>query len=234
MFHHQTIALGIFREDLHGERGRDVTTGISDFRGVPGDPERPLGGIVEFGASSRRLTEVSNAMLTMGLRGAALKSWMRSSPLGAHLAALTMQGEDAPQLGNRVDLDPDVVDINGMRAARITYRPHAFELEGRRIYSPKLMAILEASGAQFGFVAPPDRPSASKHIMGTLRMGRDPRSSVTDAFGRFHDLENLYATDGSVLPSSSGYNPTLTIQALALRAAGAMVAPQRPLSAIPE
>jgi choline dehydrogenase-like flavoprotein len=55
--------------------------------------------------------------------------------------------------------------------------------------------------------------------MGTLRMGSDPASSVTDAQGRFHDLDNLYACDGSVFPTSSGYNPTLTIIAVALRIA---------------
>jgi len=42
---------------------------------------------------------------------------------------------------------------------------------------------------------------------------------VTDADGRFHDLENLYAADGSVFPTSSGYNPTLTIMAVARRIA---------------
>ena len=74
MFHYQTIALGIFPQSLHGERGRAVTTGISDFRGVPGDPERPLGGIVEFGTSSRKISdEVKPAMLSMGLRGPLLK-----------------------------------------------------------------------------------------------------------------------------------------------------------------
>ena len=37
---------------LHGHRGRSVTTGLADFRGVPGDPDRPLGGIVELATSA--------------------------------------------------------------------------------------------------------------------------------------------------------------------------------------
>ena len=65
------------------------------------------------------------------------------------------------------------------------------------------------------FVGPP----VSRHLFGTLRMGPDPRTAVTDADGRFHDLENLYAVDGSVFPTSSGYNPTLTIMAVARRIA---------------
>ncbi len=236
MFHHQTVSIGIYRQRFHGERGRSVTSGITDFRGVPRDPARPLGGIVEFGTSSRKISdEVSSAMLRMRLRGDALRAWLRDSPLGAHNAALILQGEDAPQLDNRVDLDPELRDIHGLPIPRITYRAHAFELEARRVYAPKLMQLHQAAGAQFAFVAPPSGPQSppdSRHVLGTLRMGRDPKRSVTDTFGRFHELENLYATDGSLLPTSSGYNPTLTIQALALRAAAAMVAPRNPLAAL--
>jgi choline dehydrogenase-like flavoprotein len=50
-------------------------------------------------------------------------------------------------------------------------------------------------------------------------MGEDPSRSVVDPQGRFHDVDNLYACDGSVFPTSSGYNPTLTIIAVALRIA---------------
>ena len=55
--------------------------------------------------------------------------------------------------------------------------------------------------------------------MGTLRMGNDGATSVVDAGGRFHDLDNLYACDGSVFPTASGYNPTLTIFAVAAKIA---------------
>jgi choline dehydrogenase-like flavoprotein len=55
--------------------------------------------------------------------------------------------------------------------------------------------------------------------MGTMRMGADPDTSVVNSDQRFHGIPNLYAIDGSVFPTSGGYNPTLTIQALAWRAA---------------
>jgi choline dehydrogenase-like flavoprotein len=58
--------------------------------------------------------------------------------------------------------------------------------------------------------------------MGTLRMGTDPATSVVAPDGRFHDVGNLYACDGSVFPTSSGYNPTLTIFAVAAKIAHAM------------
>ena len=235
MFHHQTLGVGIYRQRLHGERGKSVSTGFADWRGVPNDPNRPLGGIVEFGTNSEQISDALTYLVQLGMRGSRVKSFLRSSPFGKHIAILGMQGEDAPQPTNRVDLDPDVRDIHGLPAARITYQPHAFELAARSFYGPKMIDLHEAAGAQFAFVAPlydggpaPD----SRHILGTLRMGDDPRTSVTDRFGRFHDLDNLYCTDGGLFPTSSGYNPTLTIEAMSLRVAGAMLDPQRPEAGI--
>lgn len=234
MFHHQTIGVGIYRQDLHGERGKSVTTGFSDFRGVPNDPDRPLGGIVEFGTNSETIADARQSM-DLGFRGATLKSYLRSSPFGRHIAVLIMQAEDAPQPTNRVDLDPRVKDINGRPVPRITYQAHPFEIFARNFYGPKLVELHGAAGAQFAFVAPPNDGGptpTSAHIMGTLRMGTDPATSVTDAFCKLHDLENVYSADGAPFPTGSGYNPTLTIQALALRTAGAMVDPQRPEAVI--
>jgi choline dehydrogenase-like flavoprotein len=62
------------------------------------------------------------------------------------------------------------------------------------------------------------------HNLGTARMGTDPRASVCDAFGRSHDVPNLYVSDGSLFPTAGCANPTLTIVALALRQAGHIAA----------
>lgn len=228
MFHFQTTAVGLFKQRLHGHRGRAITHGMSDFRGVPGNPERPLAGIIEFGASTELVFEAKTYALSLLQRGPMLAKLLQQSPLRDHLMGLTMQAEDAPQLSNRVDLDPAVRDVYGLPVPRITYKNHDFELSAREFYTPKLIELLGAAGAQFAFVAPPDTPSGSRHIMGTLRMGDDPSSSVCDRYGKFHDIENLYCADGGVFVTSSGFNPTLTIQALALRAAGNIVSPGSP------
>ena len=55
--------------------------------------------------------------------------------------------------------------------------------------------------------------------MGTARMGTDPETSVVDAFGRTHDIPNLFVVDASAFVTASAANPTATAQALALRAA---------------
>ena len=235
MCHFQTVAVGIYRQNLHGERGRSVTTGLADFRGKPNDPDHPLGGIIEFGTNSRKIQEAQTYLLSLGQVGSSLKSQLRSGAFGPHIAVMIMQAEDAPQLTNRVDLDPDIKDVNGLPAARVTYKSHAFELSARAFYGPKMIDIHGQAGAQFGFLSPPfdgNQTPDTGHNMGTLRMGDDPRTSVTDGFGKFHDLDNLYCADGSLLTTSSGYNPTMTIHALALRVGGAIVNPQSPESVI--
>jgi len=224
MFHLQTVALGVFPERLHGHRGRTVTHGMTDFRGVPGDPNHPLGGIVEF-SPGRFPIEEAMVYRTIGVR---MKALLRQSPLRDHLATLVLHGEDAPRAGNRVDLDPAVVDLDRLPVARITYQNHAFELGARAFYGPRMLRVLGAAGARWGFLAPIDVPPRTRHVMGTLRFGKDPTASVCDPTGRFHDVGNLYAVDGALFPSSSGFPPTLTITALAIYVAGGMVCPGSP------
>jgi choline dehydrogenase-like flavoprotein len=241
-FHLQNLVNGFMPQRIHGQRGRAVTTGLSDFRGVEPGGERvrvfetggaktlALGGIIEFSASQGlSLTDDADVMLfqlpaaSSRRYGIGLKNALRDAPISQHLVSLLMQGEDAPQRSNRVDLDPAVKDIFGLPVARITYRQHRFEVEARKFYLPVMRQILSQAGAERVFVAPCDtvreQPPTSRHVMGTLRMGTDPKASVLDAHGRFHDVDNLYACDGSVLPSASGWNPTLTIIAMALRIA---------------
>jgi choline dehydrogenase-like flavoprotein len=55
------------------------------------------------------------------------------------------------------------------------------------------------------------------HQNGTVRFGRDPRTSALDGTCRAHEVDNLYVVDGSFFPSSGAVNPALTIMANALR-----------------
>jgi choline dehydrogenase-like flavoprotein len=144
-----------------------------------------------------------------------------------------MHGEDLPQAGNRVDLDPSVRDAWGRPAGRVTYAPHRHELAASAHFAPVLEAVLRDAGAEWTITStspPTDDLSrhernplgiapASRHVMGTCRMGEDPRTSVVGPEGRFHDVENLLCADSSVFVTSSGYNPTLTLAALAVRTA---------------
>ena len=73
----------------------------------------------------------------------------------------------------------------------------------------------------------------TKHLLGTARMGTDPGLSVTDRWGRLHDVENVWLADGSIWSTSGAFNPTLTQQALAYRTAAFLVDPENPLGVIP-
>jgi choline dehydrogenase-like flavoprotein len=55
------------------------------------------------------------------------------------------------------------------------------------------------------------------HQNGTIRFGRDPKSSALDVYCRAHDVDNLYVVDGSFFCSSGAVNPALTIMANAMR-----------------
>lgn len=240
MFHFQTIGVGIFKQHLHGERGRSVTNGMGDFRGITEGgaglrADQPLGGVIEFGTSSEPITAARESLqpeaITFAqLAGVSFKQLLVESPFQAHIAVMIMHGEDAPQPTNCVDLDPTVRDVFGLPVSRLTYQNHAFELDAATFYKPKMLSVLEAAGAAYGFFQPfdPSVPPATRHIMGGLRMGDDPSASVCDRWGKFHDLDNLYCADGGVFVTGSGYNPTPTIIALALRNAAAIVSPGAP------
>ena len=63
---------------------------------------------------------------------------------------------------------------------------------------------------------------SSGHVMGTYRMGTDPKQSVVNPDQRAHDHPNLFLLGSGVFPTGAASNPTLTIAALALRAVGAI------------
>jgi choline dehydrogenase-like flavoprotein len=129
-----------------------------------------------------------------------------------------------PQLKNDVSLDPDVRDAWGLPAARITYSPHPDDLATLRWIQPRQEEILNAAGAKRVWNFPVDSVETSFHLMGTCRMGRDPKASVVDPYSRSHDVPNLYVVDGSNFVTSARQQPTATIQALAYRASAQIIA----------
>lgn len=233
MFHTLLTAFSFFEERIHPYRGRGSAYFITDFRGVPGDPKRPLGGVIEVGGGILPIDEGVQISQMVGGAGPRLKAMLRQGVAREHSLAMTLFCEDAPQLSNRLDLDLEVRDINGLPVSRITYQPHAFEQTAADYYGPKMLDILMASGAKYAALQPMETPSQSRHLHGTLRFGKDPTQSVCRPDGRLHDIDNLYACGGALFPTSSGYNPTLTMAALAMRIGGEMIFPGSPEKALP-
>ena len=235
MLHHGVNVLGVFEDQLHGHRGRGSTHAFTDFR-VPSVLDRPVGGIVVVTTVpyliQQALTYIDQ-FGRLGVKGALLRKMLRQARPRDRLLSLSMYGEDAPQVTNTVDLDPAVRDIDGIPVARLTYSPHDYEVSAETFFVPKMIDILGASGARFGAQVPNGDPPGSGHLMGTLRFGADPATSVCRPDGRFHDIGNLYGTGASLFPTSSGFNPTLTITTVASYVAASMLFPGSPQRALP-
>jgi choline dehydrogenase-like flavoprotein len=238
MTHFQTIVTGVMPFRLHGGRGRSVTHVHDDHVLVTEESSRAArdaglpwirGGLVEHGSGGHPIMEAKTYP-----PGKAHKDLMRYSSVRERLWAFTMQGEDLPQLTNTVDLDPSVRDARGFPVARLTYRPHRHELVASDFHRARLEAVLADMGA--GWIRSSTSPDpvgpfsaylspapASYHVMGTARMGTDPSRSVVDPTCRVHEAPNVSVVDSSVFVTSTGYGPTLTLVALALRAARSLL-----------
>jgi choline dehydrogenase-like flavoprotein len=128
-------------------------------------------------------------------------------------------GTSLPLESNRVDLDPELKDAWGLPAMRVTYQDHPDDLAVARFLQDRGVEVMHAAGAQQVWKGPVAESTGSPHLLGTCRMGNDPRSSVVDRHHRTHDVRNLFLCDGSSFVTSGRGQPTMTIQALAFRAA---------------
>lgn len=149
-----------------------------------------------------------------GLTGDALARHVRAE-FGTRLG-IRIYGEHLPDPSNAISLDPRVKDYFGNPAPHIAYRLSRYDLDGLEAARRVATMILQAAGATgigFTFISP------AAHQIGTHRMGTDLRASVVDPNLRAHDVDNLYLVGSGCFVTASAAPPTLTIAALALRAA---------------
>jgi len=124
-----------------------------------------------------------------------------------------------PLARNNISLDPTLKDDKGRAAIRMTYMDHDDDLAMATFLQDRAVEILGAAGAKEIWRDPVVGGTVQAHLLGTCRMGNDPATSVVDKFHRAHDVANLFICDGSSFVSSGRGQPTMTIQALAFRAA---------------
>jgi gluconate 2-dehydrogenase alpha chain len=139
-------------------------------------------------------------------------------------AAINAQTENLPYGDQTIDLDPNIRDAWGLPAPRMTYdwrRPN--ERTRAEFMLTKLEEIGRAMGATQVWRGPVAPGSPGGHHEGGTRMGSDPKTSVVNRYGQTWDVPNLFVVGSSTFPSQSGFNPTLTIQALAYMTADAIV-----------
>lgn len=215
MFHPYAQVRGTFPERLDGYRGPRISVWSMEFyetdrsrnfvRGYAYQFSRGLGGPV-----TTAVTGMSDGLIPWGEghHDGFRKLFERS-------AGVLSICEDLPEEHNRVTLDPVLKDSNGIPAAKIQY---TLGENTRRMLDHSVargVEILQTAGAT-DIVTKSLLPHAGWHLMGTARMGTDPRRSVVNEWGRSHDVKNLFIVDGSVFVTSGGVNPTSTIQAVAL------------------
>ena len=136
-----------------------------------------------------------------------------------HVVSVHGFSEQLPDPRHTVTLDPEVVDGFGDPAPRLTWGLGAYDREAGRAAMTEAVRILEAAGADDITFPFGDGFTFCGHQIGTLRMGADPATSVVNSQLVCHDVPNLVVVGSGAFPTSSPLNPSLTIAALALRAA---------------
>jgi len=246
MVHHYPGGIGFFGERIDYYRGFWSMRCLDDmYLGDESGPMFGMGNIQTVGPSSGYPLGAGGMISVAKFTGWGMGHKEKMGAIFGHTQWLTMNGQDPPVPTNMVDLDPTIKDVYGFPVSRVTYSHHPNDYAVAAKVIPKLQALMTEMGADSmttvtPFAATTSIPQGTKtheasrgvgrsapdpvggtvnHQMGTMRMGIDPDTSVVDGNQRFWGVPNMYAIDGSVFPTSGGYNPTLTIEALAWRAA---------------
>jgi choline dehydrogenase-like flavoprotein len=213
------VSMGVFDEPLNDYKGFAVSRIFHDFYELDAQKVGFYGG---GGVDARfDLTPISFAM---GALPPGTPRWGKDFKATlAHNFTRTMEvfghGTSLPLETNSFSLDPDLKDAWGLPALRMTYKDHPDDIKLSNWLNARALELLEAAGAKQKWNFPAQEQQFAVHLLGTCRMGNDPKTSVIDADHRTHDVKNLFLCDGSSLVTSGRGQPTMTIEALAFRAA---------------
>lgn len=126
---------------------------------------------------------------------------------------------------SNVSLDPVLRDEYGVRRALVTMAKSQTDNDLWDAMDAAMVKVAQLLGAPAGVTPAHDGLGTTHHETGTLAMGTDPASSVTDSDGRFHHTENLYAAGPALFPTIGSPNPMLTGIALARRTGDHIISP---------
>lgn len=219
MDHPAVISTITSREPLYPGRGPMAFAGIENF--MDGDFRRQMAA-ASFAIDNKVSVDViAGELLREGLRGEALDSELRYR--ACRTFEFVTEVEMLPEPNSRITLDWGQLDSAGQPRARVN-----FNLD---TYTKSSMDYMTSQHDQVAAVIGTVKHTKTKgvyfgnHPMGAVRMGSDRRNSVVDAECRSHDHRNLFVASSAVFPTSGGaHRPTLTISALALRAADTILA----------
>ena len=218
MDHPVQLSWALAQDPLYPYRSPLENAGIENFR--DGDFRRERSAfrmaIGEDGWSfpGTTPTTLASELIAEGKRGKVLVEQMNAMVSRQFRFANLV--EQMPNPENRIVPAFDKLDAIGIPRPRIHYQVDDFVRRGmaeaRRI-SEQIFTTMGAYRIEHG-----EDFEGAGHVMGTYRMGSDPKSSVVNAEQRSHDHPNLFLLGSGVFPTVGTANPTLTIAALALRA----------------
>jgi choline dehydrogenase-like flavoprotein len=213
--HYYSGAMGLFAESVHDGIGPGVS--ISTCQWNHGNP-----GVIGGAMLANDFIKLPILFNKWALPpdvphwGMRAKRWMREAY--THTIHITGPVQEIPSPHGRVTVDPQVRDKWGIPVIRLSGTQHEQTVFTAEFIRARAEDWLKASGATRVWSRKTTLGlSGGQHQAGTCRMGNDPKTSVTDSWGRVHGHDNLFCADGSLHVTNGGFNPVLTILALAFR-----------------
>jgi choline dehydrogenase-like flavoprotein len=210
----------VFDNPLNDYKGVQVTRIVHDFY----DTDTKRGFYGGGGLDARPLLDATPILYAMQGTPPDVPRW--GSEYKAALREyfthkMVIQGgtTSLPLESNNISLDPELKDDVGRPAIRLTSMDHEDDMAMKLFLQDRAEEIAQAAGAIKTWREPIHGESLFAHLLGTCRMGDDPSTSVVDRYHRSHEVPNLFICDGSSFVTSGRGQPTMTIQALAFRAA---------------
>jgi len=218
--HHYTGAVGYFDFETYDDVGPGASIAVSDYN--HGTPGLCGGGMLANEFIRLPIHMIDRLPHGTPRWGAAHKQAMRHW----YKRSIVVMGptQQIPTATGRVTIDPAVRDRWGLPVARFegNVHPHTFDIG--EVQAKRAEGWLKEAGAISTSLMSyrPESVSAGQHQAGTCRMGDDPKGSVVNRDCRLHDVDNVFVIDSSVHVTNGGFNPVLTIMAIAYYASAAL------------
>lgn len=216
--HPGAVVAGRFADPIDGHHGIPQSFECTEYLSFEEGAERRTWIVPAFAHP------IGTAATLPGFGAAHMKS-MRDY---RHLAVLTAMLHD--ETSGEIDVDDEGDAIIRYRiaprdrkalarglvaCARLLFAAGAREVTIPAVPPVRLRSAKDLDALDTSFVRPHGVPMSAVHPMGTMRMGKDPRSSVVASTGEHHQVRGLFVLDGSLFPTSLGGPPQISIYAFA-------------------